>query len=484
MARKLLTAILIAAALLAGSVFAAQQLAPYPAAYWVNGVVNAGASGLTDLSGFKVIFYKVTGDTAAAYADATTDIYGQFKINAMDDLRMLPLSTTTYFIGVVNKGGYGVNQKDVIISTADLNNGYRNLAADLLSLAAGEGVTDPEINLHITISALPNATVGQPYSAIVSAEGGTDPLTWSITSGDLPPGITLNTSNGLISGTPSTAGTYNITIRVTDATGQFVEANLTLSVTYAIQIIAYGPQIKPTLLYQALANTTTFSHAAPKYVRIEARSGVSPDTATTIVGYADVILDQSGNTTGMNGFLKPDGTEFGAVAPLPNGDYYLAIKQWLTPTLVGIGHLSAITSRKITLYTGADTAASTTRLELTGDTLVIDDPATRVYNETCYAPSGKPPALITANGRTLLRAGDMDGNNYIDVVDTSHWYRLFTRFNATGEDDPADPFIRSDLDQNGLVDVIDTSWWYGSFNNLVLELNDPGPHGYVPAVTP
>jgi hypothetical protein len=49
------------------------------------------------------------------------------------------------------------------------------------------------------------------------ATGGVKPYTWSIATGSLPDGLTLNTSTGEISGTPTTRGLFYVTIRVRDA---------------------------------------------------------------------------------------------------------------------------------------------------------------------------------------------------------------------------------------------------------------------------
>ena len=49
--------------------------------------------------------------------------------------------------------------------------------------------------------------------------GGTSPFTWSVSAGTLPPGLTLGASTGLLSGTPTTAGSYSFTVKVTDSSG-------------------------------------------------------------------------------------------------------------------------------------------------------------------------------------------------------------------------------------------------------------------------
>jgi len=76
---------------------------------------------------------------------------------------------------------------------------------------------------------LPNGTVGVAYSQQISLTGGTSPFQWSVydgpiltgwrIDGSLPDGLTLNTSTGVISGTPSAGGTWYFEAAVTDAAG-------------------------------------------------------------------------------------------------------------------------------------------------------------------------------------------------------------------------------------------------------------------------
>ena len=70
--------------------------------------------------------------------------------------------------------------------------------------------------LQFATTMLPPATVGTAYSAPVAAQGGTSPYTWRLGSGLLPPGLTLDTTTGVISGVPTTVGTFSFRIMVTD----------------------------------------------------------------------------------------------------------------------------------------------------------------------------------------------------------------------------------------------------------------------------
>ncbi len=72
--------------------------------------------------------------------------------------------------------------------------------------------------LTITKPALNSATVGTAYSDTLTAVNGTLPLSWTIAFGSLPPGLTLNSTTGVISGTPTTTGNYLFTVIVFDST--------------------------------------------------------------------------------------------------------------------------------------------------------------------------------------------------------------------------------------------------------------------------
>ena len=71
--------------------------------------------------------------------------------------------------------------------------------------------------LAITTTSLPNGAVGTGYSQPLAATGGASPYTWSV-AGSLPAGLSLNTSTGVIAGTPTATGTSNFTVTVTDST--------------------------------------------------------------------------------------------------------------------------------------------------------------------------------------------------------------------------------------------------------------------------
>ncbi len=70
--------------------------------------------------------------------------------------------------------------------------------------------------LIITTKGLPRTNLGTSFSTTLTAIGGVTPYTWTVSSGQLPAGVTLS-SSGVLSGTPSTPGTYPLHLRVTDS---------------------------------------------------------------------------------------------------------------------------------------------------------------------------------------------------------------------------------------------------------------------------
>lgn len=93
--------------------------------------------------------------------------------------------------------------------------------------AAVQIVVIPD-QLRITNVVLPHATLGQLYSQQLIVTGGIPPYAW--TQVPLPPGLSLNSGTGLISGTPTAAGSSSLALTVTDSVRQVATAFLPLYV--------------------------------------------------------------------------------------------------------------------------------------------------------------------------------------------------------------------------------------------------------------
>jgi hypothetical protein len=108
----------------------------------------------------------------------------------------------------------GANQIRFQVKTAGWIWGVTNL---LLS--------DAPLPLNITTATLNDATYAGAYTATLEATGGRRPYTWSLASGALPAGLTLN-SDGTVTGTPNEQGTFAFTARLTDDLGTVKEQAL------------------------------------------------------------------------------------------------------------------------------------------------------------------------------------------------------------------------------------------------------------------
>ena len=83
--------------------------------------------------------------------------------------------------------------------------------------------------LSITTVTVPPGTINVPYSSTLAASGGEPPYNWSVIGGSLPPGLGLS-SAGVISGTPTVGGIYNVTVQVADTLANASNKSFALSI--------------------------------------------------------------------------------------------------------------------------------------------------------------------------------------------------------------------------------------------------------------
>jgi hypothetical protein len=109
-------------------------------------------------------------------------------------------------------------------------------------------ITDREFTLAMlappppvitSVSPFATGMVGRAYSRPMTVSSVAGPFTWSILQGSLPAGLTLNTSSGRISGSPSAAGTSTFRVQVTDAYGQSGSKDFTLTVEPTPAYVVY-----------------------------------------------------------------------------------------------------------------------------------------------------------------------------------------------------------------------------------------------------
>ena len=94
----------------------------------------------------------------------------------------------------------------------------------------------PRRMLVITTPSLPNAIQNQPYSFHMAATGGTPPYTWNSSAGLGTCGLSIDSTSGTISGTPSVLQTCSFTVTVSDTAASAATSPFTLSVVATLVI--------------------------------------------------------------------------------------------------------------------------------------------------------------------------------------------------------------------------------------------------------
>ncbi|MEP6908746.1 MAG: putative Ig domain-containing protein, partial [Pseudoxanthomonas sp.] len=102
--------------------------------------------------------------------------------------------------------------------------------------------------LAINPATLPDTTAGLVYNESLSASGGVAPYAFTVSSGIVPTGLTLNT-NGSLSGTSTASGSFNFTVTATDAHGQ------NMARAYTVVVVTPTLTLTPALLADGIAGT-------------------------------------------------------------------------------------------------------------------------------------------------------------------------------------------------------------------------------------
>jgi Putative Ig domain len=120
--------------------------------------------------------------------------------------------------------------------------------------------------LLISSAALSGASVNQPYTAVFSALGGTRPYTWTITAGQLPPGLSMMASTGVVTGTPTASGTFTFTATVADSGNPQLTQSTTSSITVSpSQLMIVPPQFSAGGIGTFYSGTLQASGGTPGY---------------------------------------------------------------------------------------------------------------------------------------------------------------------------------------------------------------------------
>jgi len=234
--------------------------------------------------------------TVDATADVTTPS-GTTTVGAVESFTSLTTEVCTVQAPLASSAT--VNLLDVGTCTIQADR-----AADASYLAASGAISfgvsnavSPPPPVDAGSANLPAGVVGLPYSATVAASGGQAPFQWSLVSGSLPEGLSLNLSTGQISGTPTTEETQTATILLTDSrpASQGGEQRVQVAYTIAIldELVITTPSLLPAVQGQAYTQTLTAEGGNGNYTWVVASgalpSGLTLSTDGVVSGTPDTV---------------------------------------------------------------------------------------------------------------------------------------------------------------------------------------------------
>jgi hypothetical protein len=198
----------------------------------------------------------------------------------------------------------------VTVSVADAADGTNTASAAFsITIAPATPITVP---VAVVTTALAGGRINVAYSATEQATGGSGSYKWSVASGALPAGLSLNTTTGTISGTPTVSGTSTVTIAAADATNASNAATATYSLVISSSVTITSPRTLPNATrnvlytYQVQASnvvgTAKWSLAGgtvPPGITLNASTGVISGTcAKTGMWHFNVrVTDASSDST-------------------------------------------------------------------------------------------------------------------------------------------------------------------------------------------
>jgi Putative Ig domain len=230
---------------------------------------NAGVTSTSTITiVLPVTFTTVSlpnGSNGVAYNQTIITSGGVAPITYSVGVGRLPAGLTLNSVGTIIGTPSSTGTSVFTINATDFGTPPLTVASPVFTVTI-----EPPPPLSITSTAMANGFTGTAYGSSIASSGGVPPLTWFVPPGTLPPGLELNTSSGLISGTPTTAGVFTFFPTVSDSALPPQHAASTAGVTISILAVAPLQAVTPPLPAGAVATGYT--------ANLVAKGGVTPYT--------------------------------------------------------------------------------------------------------------------------------------------------------------------------------------------------------------
>lgn len=252
--------------------------------------------------------FVVTWSNVPHYGTVGSEISTQIVLDEATGAVTLQYLDTVTGLSTSNGGAaatIGIENSDGTVGTQI---GYNQaVLADGTALRC----TDRPVNSPtITTASLAVGTVGTAYSQTLTGSAGTTPYTWSVNSGSLPAGLSLDPSTGEIGGNPTAAGTSSFSIKITDSASLVATRSLSITIAAPVTVTtaslasgAVGTAYSATLAASGGTGTYTWSvtgGSLPTGLSLASSTGRisgTPTTAATTTNFTVTATDGVGRTS-------------------------------------------------------------------------------------------------------------------------------------------------------------------------------------------
>lgn len=333
---------------------------PYTGARAYSLTVNAPTLSITPASGNLTATINQAYSQAFTGSGGTAPYHYSLIVNAGVMPAGLSFNTST---GALAGMPTTTGTVSFTVSSTDSSTG----AGGPFKISGTYTLTTSAPTIVLSPASLPGATVGAAYSQTAPAAGGSAPYAYALTAGALPAGLSLNSSTGAITGTPTAGGTFNFTVTATDSNGY------TGAQPYSLTVSAATITVTPTSMPGATVSV-------PYSQSMSTSGGTAPYTYAMTAGAlpAGLSLSPTGVLSGM---------------PTAGGTFNFTITS--TDSSTGTGHYTG--SRTYALTVGAPT------MGIAPASGALNGAAGTVYSRAFAASGGTGPYTyaLTVNSGTL-----------------------------------------------------------------------------------